>query len=55
MASFIEKDRNDQMKQEIDENYNRIKQEVAQIIVDEMEERIRNNTEFGHLVKKKNV
>ncbi|NDP19996.1 MAG: TraM recognition domain-containing protein [Paludibacter sp.] len=51
IASFIDKDGNDTMKQEIDKNYNRIKQEVAQIIIDEME-RIRNNPELSHLVKK---
>ena len=51
IASFVDSDGNDNMKQEIDKNYNRIKQEVAQIIVDEME-RIRNNLELSHLVKK---
>ena len=51
IASFVDSDGNDHMKQEIDKNYNRIKQEVAQIIVDEME-RIRNNPELSHLVKK---
>ena len=51
IASFIDSDGNDILKQEIDKNYNRIKQEVAQIIVDEME-RIRNNPELSHLVKK---
>jgi len=51
IASFIDSDGNDNMKQEIDKNYNRIKQEVAQIVVDEME-RIRNNPELSHLVKK---
>lgn len=51
IASFVDNDGNDNMKQEIDKNYNRIKQEVAQIIVDEME-RIRNNPELSHLVKK---
>lgn len=51
IASFVDKDGNDNMKQEIDKNYNRIKQEVAQIIVDEME-RIRNNPELSHLLKK---
>ena len=51
IASFVDSDGNDNMKQEIDKNYNRIKQEVAQIIVDEME-RIRNNPELSHLVKK---
>ena len=51
IASFVDSDGNDYMKQEIDKNYNRIKQEVAQIIVDEME-RIRNNPELSHLVKK---
>jgi len=51
IASFVDSDGNDNLKQEIDKNYNRIKQEVAQIIVDEME-RIRNNPELSHLVKK---
>ena len=51
IASFIDSDGNDTLKQEIDKNYNRIKQEVAQIIVDEIE-RIRNNPELSHLVKK---
>ncbi|MDD5053187.1 MAG: conjugal transfer protein MobC [Sulfuricurvum sp.] len=51
IASFVDRDGNDNMKHEIDKNYNRIKQEVAQIIVDEME-RIRNNPELSHLVKK---
>jgi len=47
----VDSDGNDILKHEIDKNYNRIKQEVAQIIVDEME-RIRNNPELSHLVKK---
>jgi hypothetical protein len=51
IASFVDNAGNDNMKQEIDKNYNRIKQEVAQIIVDEME-RIRNNPELSHLVNK---
>jgi len=51
IASFVDSEGNDNMKHEIDKNYNRIKQEVAQIIVDEME-RIRNNPELSHLVKK---
>jgi hypothetical protein len=51
IATFVDSDGNDNMKQEIDKNYNRIKQEVAQIIVDEMA-RIRNNPELSHLVKK---
>src|ERR1035437_960871 len=51
IASFVDSDGNDILKQEIDKNYNRIKQEVAQIIIDEME-RIRNNPELSHLVKK---
>ena len=51
IASFIDSDDNDILKPEIDKNYNRIKQEVTQIIVDEME-RIRNNPELSHLVKK---
>lgn len=51
IASFEDGEGNDNMKQEIDKNYNRIKQEIAQIIVDEME-RIRNYPELSHLVKK---
>jgi len=51
IASFVDGNGNDTLKHEIDKNYNRIKQEVAQIIVDEME-RIRNNPELSHLVKK---
>ena len=51
IASFVDSEGNDTLKQEIDKNYNRIKQEVAQIIVDEME-RIRNNPELSYLVKK---
>ena len=51
IASFVDCEGNDNMKQEIDKNYNRIKQKVAQILVAEME-RIRNNPELSHLVKK---
>jgi hypothetical protein len=51
IASFVDNDGNDNMKLEIDKNYNRIKQEVAKIIIDEME-RIRNNPDLSHLVKK---
>ncbi|MDR3653364.1 MAG: conjugal transfer protein MobC [Paludibacter sp.] len=51
IASFVDSDGIDIQKQIIDENYHRIKQEVAQIITDEME-RIRNNPELSHLVKK---
>jgi hypothetical protein len=51
IATFVDNEGNDNMKLEIDKNYYRIKQEVAQIIVDEME-RIRNNPELSHLVKK---
>jgi len=51
IAVFKDADGNDILKQEIDRNYNQIKQDVAQIVVDEME-RIRNNPELSHLVKK---
>lgn len=51
IVSFIDEHGNDTLKQVIDENYHRIKQEVAQVVADEME-RIRNNPELSHLLKK---
>ncbi|MBV5283622.1 MAG: YWFCY domain-containing protein [Paludibacter sp.] len=51
VAVFEDAEGKDILKQEIDRNYNQIKQDVAQIVIDEME-RIRNNPELSHLVKK---
>lgn len=39
------------MQEEIQANYNRVKQEVQQIVMDEME-RIKNDPELQHLIKK---
>ena len=40
------------MQEEIQANYNRVKQEVQQIVTDEME-RIKNDPELSHLIKDK--
>ena len=40
------------MREKIQENYNRIKAEVKQIVKDELE-RIKNNPELAHLVQNK--
>lgn len=51
VAVFEDAEGKDILKQEIDRNYNQIKQDVSQIVIDEIE-RIRNNPELSHLVKK---
>ena len=38
------------MQEEIQANYNRVKQEVQQIVMDEME-RIKNDPQLQHLIK----
>ena len=50
IIDFRDGDGNDRMQEEIQANYNRIKQEVQQIITDEME-RIKNDPELQHLIK----
>ncbi|HIX55100.1 MAG TPA: hypothetical protein H9853_08740 [Candidatus Sphingobacterium stercoripullorum] len=49
IIDFRDEDGNDRMQEEIQANYNRIKQEVKQIVEDEME-RIKNNPELSHLI-----
>lgn len=50
-TNFIDADGNDRMKETIQENYNRIKSEAAQIVADELK-RIGDNPELQHLLKK---
>ena len=52
ITDFTDADGNDRMREKIQENYNRIKEEVKQIVKDE-QERIKNNPELAHLVQKK--
>lgn len=51
IINFRDENGNDQMKEQIQLNYNRIKQEVNKIIIDEME-RIKNDPELQYLVNK---
>lgn len=50
IIDFRDADGNDLMKEQIQLNYDRIKQDVKQIVIDEME-RIKNDPELQHLVK----
>ena len=50
IIDFRDKDGNDRMQEEIQANYNRVKQEVQQIVTDEME-RIKNDPNLQHLIK----
>ncbi|EKN16742.1 hypothetical protein HMPREF1076_01876 [Parabacteroides goldsteinii CL02T12C30] len=50
IIDFRDEDGNDRMQEEIQANYNRVKQEVQQIVTDEME-RIKNDPELQHLIK----
>ena len=43
---------NDRMKEQIQENYNRIKADVKQIVADELE-RIKNDPALAHLLQQK--
>ena len=52
ITDFTDTEGNDRMREKIQENYNRIKAEVKQIVKDELE-RIKNNPELAHLVQKK--
>ena len=52
ITDFTDAEGNDRMREKIQENYNRIKAEVKQIVKDELE-RIKNNPELAHLVQKK--
>lgn len=50
IIDFRDADGNDLMKEQIQLNYERIKQDVKQIVIDEIE-RIKNDPELQHLVK----
>ena len=50
IIDFRDEDGNDRMQEEIQANYNRVKQEVQQIVTDEME-RIKNDPDLQHLIK----
>lgn len=52
ITDFADLDGNDRMKEMIQENYNRIKTEVRQIVSDELQ-RIKNAPELAHLLKQK--
>ncbi|KAA3790421.1 TraM recognition domain-containing protein, partial [Bacteroides ovatus] len=52
IIDFTDKDGNDTMQQQIDANYYRIKNEVRQIVADEIE-RIKADPELSHLIKDK--
>ena len=50
IIDFTDKDGNDRMQEEIQANYDRIRQEVRQIVEDEIT-RIKNDSELCHLIK----
>lgn len=50
IIDFRDENGNDRMQEEIQANYNRVKQEVQQIVMDEME-RIKNDPQLQHLIK----
>ena len=52
IIDFTDKDGNDTMQQQIDANYYRIKNEVRQIVADEIG-RIKADPELSHLIKDK--
>jgi hypothetical protein len=51
ITNFVDENGIDRMKEQIQENYNRIKAETKQIVVEELE-RIGNDPELQHLIKK---
>ena len=52
ITDFTDADGNDRMKEQIQENYNRIKTEVKQIVADELK-RIADDPELAHLLQQK--
>ena len=52
ITDFIDADGNDRMKEMIQENYNRIRAEVRQIVADELQ-RIQSDPELQHLLQNK--
>ena len=51
IIDFTDKDGNDRMKETIQENYNRIKADVRQIVAEELE-RIKNDPALARLLQK---
>lgn len=51
ITDFTDEEGNDRMKEMIQENYNRIKSDVRQIVKDELE-RIANDENLKHLLQK---
>ena len=51
ITDFTDTEGNDRMREKIQENYNRIKAEVKQIVKDELE-RIKNDESLSHLLPK---
>lgn len=51
ITNFIDQFGNNQMTEQIEDNYHRIKEEAKQIVTDEMD-RIKNDPELAHLLKK---
>jgi hypothetical protein len=51
MATFEDENGNDIMKETIKRNYNQVKQDVKQIVEDELQ-RIENDPQLQHLIKK---
>jgi hypothetical protein len=52
ILSFVTKNGEDNMKQEIEANYRQIKQDIVQIIETELE-RIKNDPDLEYLIKKR--
>ena len=52
ITDFTNEAGNDRMKETIQENYNRIKADVKQIVADELE-RIKNDPALAHLLQQK--
>ena len=52
ITDFTDEEGNDRMKEQIQENYNRIKADVRQIVADELE-RIQNDPALAHLLQQK--
>ena len=52
ITDFTDEEGSDRMKEQIQENYNRIKADVRQIVADELE-RIKNDPALAHLLQQK--
>ena len=52
ITDFTDEEGNDRMKEQIQENYNRIKSDVKQIVADELQ-RIQSDPALAHLLQQK--